>query len=63
MQAKDLKAGDKFKVIGEGVWSRDLEVLEVSVETVGKWNPVTRIVIKIIDGKIKLRPNQEVILI
>lgn len=60
MQAKDLKVGDKFKISGDGSWNRELEALEVIIETIGKWNPKKFVAIKIVDGRIKLRPKQEI---
>lgn len=60
MQAKDLKIGDKFKLVGHGKWGREMEVLKTSIEE--KMNK-TRIIIDLTDGKIKLQLKQEVQLI
>lgn len=57
MTASDIIAGTKFKLIGQGKWNRELECVSVSIETIGF---TTKVVVVLIDGKIKLHPQQKI---
>jgi len=57
MTAQDITTGTKFKLIGKGVWNRELECVSVSTETK---RTTTRVVVVLEDGKIKLSPKQEI---
>ena len=57
MAASDITKGTKFKLIGRGKWNRELECVSVSIEEKGF---TTRIVVVLSDGKIKLRPKEEI---
>ncbi len=57
MTAQDITTGTKFKLIGKGKWNRELECVSVSIEEKGF---STRVVVTLLDGKIKLHPKEEI---
>ncbi len=57
MTAQDITTGTKFKLIGKGKWNRELECVSVSIEEKGF---STRVVVTLLDGKIKLKLKEEI---
>ena len=55
--ASQITTGTKFKLIGKGKWNRELECVSVSNEEKGF---STRVVVTLLDGKIKLHPKEEI---
>lgn len=55
--ASQITTGTKFKLIGKGKWNRELECVSVSIEEKGF---STRVVVTLLDGKIKLHPKEEI---